>query len=155
MRYITGIAHVEVGRRHVDLGAQGARAIGKFAGLHALEQIEILFHGAVAVGAFLARLGERAAYLRTSSARQIAHVGFAFADQLHAPIRRAGRNNRRRKEAVFPVEAQPADVLHDGIDVLGLFFFGIGVVEAQVGLAAELRGQPKFRQMDLAWPMCR
>ncbi len=57
------IAHVEVGRRHVDLGAQGARAIGKLAGLHAREQIEILFDAAVAVGALLAGLGERAAIL--------------------------------------------------------------------------------------------
>ena len=41
----------------------------------------------------------------------------------------------------LPVEAQPADVGHDGIDVLLLFFFRVGVVEAQVGLAAELVGQ--------------
>jgi hypothetical protein len=32
---------------------------------------------------------------------------------------------------------------------------GVGVVEAQVELAAVLLGQPKLRQIDLAWPMCR
>ena len=43
-------------------------------------------------------------------------------------------------EAV-PLEAEPADVFLDGVDVLLLFFFGVGVVEAQVGFAAELVGE--------------
>ncbi len=58
-----GIAHVEVRRGHVDFGAQGARAVGEFAGLHALEQIEIFFDGAIAIGAVFAGLGEGAAVL--------------------------------------------------------------------------------------------
>ena len=57
------VAHVEVGRRHVDLGAQRARSVGELAGLHAREQVEVLLHGAVAVRALLAGLGERAAVL--------------------------------------------------------------------------------------------
>jgi hypothetical protein len=43
----------------------------------------------------------------------------------------------------IPLEAQPADVGHDGIDVLLLLFFRVRVVEAQVGLAAEFVGQTK------------
>jgi hypothetical protein len=45
--------------------------------------------------------------------------------------------------------------LDDGVDVLLLFLFGVGVVEAQVAHAAVVRARPKFRQMLLAWPMCR
>ena len=71
------VAHVEVGRGHVDLGPQGARAVGKFAGLHALEQVEVLFDGAVAIGAVLARLGQRAAVLAHFLGGQIADVGLA------------------------------------------------------------------------------
>ncbi len=41
----------------------------------------------------------------------------------------------------LPVEAEPAHVVLDGVDVLLLFFLGIGVVEAQVGFAAELVGE--------------
>ena len=41
----------------------------------------------------------------------------------------------------LPLEAEPAHVRLDGVDVLLLFLFGIGVVEAQVGLAAELVGE--------------
>ena len=72
------IAHVEVRRRHVDLGAQRARAVGKFAGLHALEQIEIFFDGAVAIGAVLAGLGQRAAVFANLLGRQIADIGLAL-----------------------------------------------------------------------------
>ena len=44
----------------------------------------------------------------------------------------------------LPLEAEPADVFLDGVDVLLLFFFGIGVVEAQVGFAAELVGEAEI-----------
>ena len=63
------VAHVEVGRRHVDLGAQRARAVRKLARLHAREQVEVLFDGAIAVRALLAGLGQRAAILRASAPR--------------------------------------------------------------------------------------
>ena len=52
-----GIAHVEIGRGHVDFGAEDARAIGKFAGAHAFKEIEIFFDGAIAEGAVFAGLG--------------------------------------------------------------------------------------------------
>src|SRR5438128_352916 len=49
------VTHPNVWRGHVDPGAQGARAVGKFACFHALEQIEAFCGGAIAVGAILAR----------------------------------------------------------------------------------------------------
>ena len=51
-----------------------------------------------------------------------------------------------------PLEAEPAHVLHDGIDVLGLFLLRIGVVEAQIGLAAELVGQSEIEANRLGVP---
>ncbi len=35
-------------------------------------------------------------------------------------------------QPVGPVEAQPAHVVHDGVDVFHVFLAGVGVVEAQV-----------------------
>ena len=46
-----GVAHVEIGRGHVDFGAEGAGSVGEFAGAHAFEEIEIVFDGAVSEGA--------------------------------------------------------------------------------------------------------
>ena len=60
------VAQIDVARRHVDLGAQHARAVGKFAGAHAAEQIEVFLDAALAERAVLARLGQRAARERAS-----------------------------------------------------------------------------------------
>ena len=54
-----------------------------------------------------------------------------------------------------PVEAEPADVFLDRLDVLLLFLDRVGVVEAQVAAPAELRAIPKFSASDLGWPMWR
>ena len=88
---------------------------------------------------------ERAAILADLLGGQIADVGLALADQLHGPLVELVEVVGGVEEAVFPLEAEPADVLHDGIDVLRLFLLGIGVVEAQVGLAAELRRQAEVQ----------
>src|SRR5580704_5628788 len=40
-------------------------------------------------------------------------------------------------EVVAPVEAEPMDVLLDGVDIFLLLLRGIGVVEAQIALAGE------------------
>jgi len=36
------VAQVEIGRGHVDLRPQGARAVGEFAAAHAPEEVEVL-----------------------------------------------------------------------------------------------------------------
>ena len=94
------IAHVEVRRRHVDLGPQRARAVGELAGLHAREEVEILFDGAIAIGAFFARLGERAAILAHLVGGQIADVGLAGLDELDGPLVELLEVVGRVKEAV-------------------------------------------------------
>ena len=57
------VAQVDVGRGHVDPGAQHARAVGELAGAHAREQVEALLDRPVAPRAVAAGLGERAAVL--------------------------------------------------------------------------------------------
>ena len=75
---------------------------------------------------------------RISSARQIVDVGLAGLDQLDRPLVELVEIVGGVEEAV-PVEAEPLDVFHDGVDVLGVFLLGIGVVEAQVGLCRRTR----------------
>ncbi len=134
------VAHVEVGRGHVDLGAQDAGAVGKLALAHALKQVEILLDAAVAVGAVCAGLGEGAAMLANLLGGEVIDVGLAGLDQLHRPREELIEVVGGVAETV-PLEAEPAHILLDGVHVLLLFLLGIGVVKAQVGEAAELVGQ--------------
>ena len=70
---------------------------------------------------------------------QIADVGLALLDEQHGPVVELLEIIGGVEQAV-PLEAEPLHVLHDRIDVLGLFLGGVGVVEAQVALAAVLEG---------------
>ena len=55
------VAHHEVRRGHVDLGAQHLLAIAELAGAHAAEQRQVLLHGAATPRARFAGFAERAA----------------------------------------------------------------------------------------------
>ena len=68
--------------------------------------------------------------------RQVADVRLAVFDQLDRPIVELLEVIGRVEQPIFPIAAQPADVVDDRIDVLLLFLGGIRVVEPQVELAA-------------------
>ena len=95
---------------------------------------------AIAIGALPARLGQRAAILAHLVAVEVADVRLALADQLDRPLVHLPEVVGAVKEPVIPLAAEPANVLDDGIDVFLLLLLRVGVVEAQVELAAELRG---------------
>ena len=139
------VAHVEVGMAHVDLGAQHARAVGKFARPHATEEIQILGHRAVAKGAVLSRFVEVAAVLADLLSRQVVDIGLAIFDQdLGKPVDFV-EVVRGIERLTVPAEAQPGHVLLDGLDVLDVFGAGVGVVVAQVALAAILGRQAEVQ----------
>ena len=132
------IAHVDVGRRHVDRRAQHVRAVGELAGAHAPEHVQVLGHRPRAMRAVAPGLGQRAAVLADLVGRQAVHVGVAAFDQ---PLRQRVHLLevvRGVEQPVVPVEAEPADVLLDRVHVLDVFLRRVGVVEPQVAQAAEL-----------------
>src|SRR5262249_28457901 len=55
-----GIPHVDIWRRHVDFGAQGARAVRKLPVLHAREEVQILLDASITVRTVLPWLGQGA-----------------------------------------------------------------------------------------------
>ena len=132
------VAQVDVAGRHVDLGAQHPRAVGELAGAHAAEQVEVLLDRTVAERAVAAGLGQGAAVGADLVLGLVVHIGLAGADQVLGPGIELLEIVRRVVEMVAPIEAEPVDVLLDGVDELLLFLGRIGVVEAQVALAAEL-----------------
>ena len=140
-----GIPHVDVSRRHVDPGAEHARAVGKFAGAHTGEQVEALVGGAVAPGTVGAGLRKRAAALADLVRREIVDIGVAGADQVPGPLVQALEVVRREIEMLAPVESEPADVPLDRVDVLVFFPGGIGVVEPHVATAAEVPPHPEIQ----------
>ena len=139
------IAHVDVGRRHVDLRAQHVRAVGKLARAHPPEQVEVLLDRPVAIRAVAARLGQRAAILADLVGRQAVDVGLAVANQLLGVAVHLLEVVRRVEHPIGPVEPEPADVLLNRVDVLDVFLRRVGVVEPQVAEAAEFLGDAEIQ----------
>ena len=131
------IAQIDVAARHVDLGPQHPRAIGKFAAAHAAKQVEVLLHGAVAERTVLAGLGQRAAVGANLVLALVVDIGLAGADQILGPAVEPLEIIRGVVEVLAPIEAEPAHVALDGVDIFLLFLGRIGVVETQIAAAAE------------------
>ena len=132
------VAQVDVAAGHVDLRAQRACAVGELARAHAAEQVEVLVDAAVAVRASCgparsACRGTRALRRRVRSQTKASpsRISFSRREVEHLEVVRG-------MAQVVPLEAEPAHVVLDGLDVLGVFLRRVGVVEAQVALAAEL-----------------
>ena len=130
------VAHVDVGRSHVDFCAEHQRAVGDFSVLHVLEQRKTLLHGAVAVLTFHAGLGERAAHFAHLLGRNVVDVSLALFNQLYRRFVHGVEIVGSKVHVAFP--AQPLDVGDNRADELVVLFHGVGVVETQVALAAVL-----------------
>ena len=72
-----GVAQVEVGRRHVDLGAQALFAVRVLPFPHLAEEAQVFLDRAVPEGALLPGLGERAARIFDLLGGKIAHERLA------------------------------------------------------------------------------
>ena len=107
------VAQVDVAAGHVDLRAQGARAVGELAGAHAPEQVEVLVD---ASGRGTANCGPARSACRDirapRSARQVADEGVALA---RSASRRRGRRPRSspRRGAARPSRS-PASARRPG-----------------------------------------
>ena len=132
------VAEVDVARGHVDLGAQHPRAVRELAGPHAAEEVEVLLDAPLAEGAVRARLGQRPARQPHLLLRLVVDIGLAGPDQVLGPLVELLEIVGGVVEVLAPVEAEPAHVALDRVDVLLLLLGRIGVVEAQAAMAAEL-----------------
>jgi hypothetical protein len=146
------IAQVQVRRRHVDLGPQHARAVRELALPHALEEVEVLLSGAIAMGAVPARVGQGAAIRADLVGALVVHVGGAGADQLLGPRVERREVVRRVVLVLPPLVPQPADVLLDRVGEMRLLLRRIGVVEAEVTDPAELLGHAEVEAEGLGVP---
>ena len=139
------IAQVHVRRRHVDLRTQHLGAVGKLAGGHALELIQVFLNAALAERAVLARLGQAAAVLARLLWCQLANIGLACLDQLDGPGVQLIEVIGGVAHIAAPFKAKPLDVGLDRINVFLLFLRGVGVVKTQVTDTAKLPGQTEVK----------
>ena len=137
------IAEHHVWMRHVDLGPEHFRAVRVLARLHFTEETEILLDGTVPPGAVGARRLHGAAVGPHFFEGLVVHVGQAALDELLGPfvelVEIVGSVALLR-----PLEAQPFDVFLDGIDILHVFLGRIGVVVAEIRLAAVFLGKAEI-----------
>jgi hypothetical protein len=85
-----------------------------------------------------ARRGQRAAVLAHCVGRQRVHIGKPSRDQPLGELVQLLVVVGGVVLAVAPLEAEPAHILPDRVDILHVFLDGVGVVEAEVALSAEL-----------------
>ena len=133
-----GVAQVDVGRGHVDLGAQDPGTVLVLAGAHAREQVQVLLDGAGAVGGVGAGLGERPTGLADLVGGEVVHERLAVLDEVDGPGVQLLEVVRGVEQVLAPVEAQPADVGLDAVDVLLLLLERVRVVEPEIAGATEL-----------------
>jgi len=127
-----GIAHHDIGRGHIDFGAQGMGAVGEFAGAHPLKQIEIFFNRAVSVRAFLARFRERSALFSDFIRIKRTDIGIAGFDEFNRKLIKFFEIIGGVKQPVFPVEPQPSDIVDDRLNIFHRFSRRIGVVQPKI-----------------------
>src|SRR5262245_22383788 len=131
------VAQIDVARGHVDLGPQHARCVREFAGPHAAEQVEVLFHRPFTPRTVASGLGQRPTVPSHLLLRLVVDIGLAAADQVLGPGVELLEIVRGMVEMRPPIETEPTHIAFDGIDIFLLLLGGIGVVEAQVTAAAE------------------
>ena len=140
------VPHEHVGVRHVDPRPQDRGAVGELPLSHAPEEVEVLGGRPIAVGARHPRPLEASPLLPDGLLGLGVHVGLPLHHQplgafVHLPEVVGGE-----VEVLAPVAAQPADVVLDRLDVLGVLRGGVGVVEAEVGAPPVAGSQAEVEQ---------
>lgn len=139
-----GVAEVHVGVGHVYLGTEHHGSFLYFAAVHLLEQLQVFFDGAVAVGAFHTRLGGGTFLFGYLFGSLFVDVGLAFLDEADGEVPQL-LEVVRSIVFVSPLVAQPLDILLDGLYIFHVFLGGVGVVETQVAYASVCGGDAEVK----------
>jgi hypothetical protein len=100
-------------------------------------------------------LGQRAAVLADLLAGEVVDVGLAGSDQVLGPLVELLEVVRGVVEVLAPVEAEPAHVALIASTYSCSSLAGLVSSKRRWQRPPNSRAMPKFRQIDLAWPMCR
>ena len=133
------VTHIHVGAGEVDFSAEGLFALLELACTHPAEEVEVLFRGAVAPRRGTGGLAcVAAAVLAHLVAGQVIDICLTLKDELFGILIALVEVVAAVEDAAVGVGTQPVQVLDDAVDILLPFTGGVGVVEAEVELAAVL-----------------
>ena len=119
--------------------------ISEIACLHASEEIEILIDASVTVRTVLARFSQRAPERTDLLSGEAVDIGMTTVDQLLGKFVQFVEIVGCVVKVTTPVEAEPLDRFDDGIDILLIFFFGVGVIETEVTDATVITGKTEVK----------
>ena len=97
------------------------------------------------MGAVPARFRQGAPVFPYLIGAEAVDVGLALFNQLNGVIIKPVKIIGGEIKPVLPVKTQPAYVVLDGLNILHIFLFRIGVIETQVALAAEFPRQSEVK----------
>ena len=133
--------HVRIG--HVDLCPEHHGALGHFAVVHLVEQLEALLCWAIAIGAGRAGLCGCAFLLGYLLAGLLVDVGLALLDEPHSKVPEL-LEIVGRIIYMSPFEAKPFYVALDALHILGILLLGIGIIEAEIADTSETLGDTEI-----------
>ena len=145
------IAQVHVVRLHVNFRSQRFFAVLELAVPHPLKQIEVFFDRSISIRAVFAGDIPTAPVLANFFKGLVTNVSVTVRDQLHRPLVKLIEVVGRKMLAV-PLKAQPLYIVTDRVNVFGVFFFRVRVVETKIALAIELFGDAKAQTDGFRMP---
>lgn len=104
------------------------------------------------MGTILSRFREGAAVFAHLLRRQVVHIGIALFDQMFGPLVKLVEIVRGEIGLIAPIEAEPPDIVLDGIDKFLLFLRGVCIVEPEIAAPAEFFGDSEIQANRLGVP---
>ena len=142
------VAHIDIGRRHINFGAQHCGAVCEFACTHVTKTCQVIRWGACAKRAIdtgFAKVTAVDAHLFCALFIDIRMACFnqTFSGRVHEVKVIAGLVLVQYAVG-FPRKTEPMYGVQYGVDVFGVFFFWIGVVKAQMANATVVACQSEI-----------
>ena len=126
------IAHVHVGRCHVDLCPQHALTLLELTTAHLFKQREVFLNRAITACGMRSRGGEVASLDPHFLGRIVLHISLTGLDQMNRAFVKKTEIIAREIKVITPIESQPTHIPLDALDILGFLLLRIRVIEPQM-----------------------
>ena len=133
-----GVAHVDIGGRHINLRTKSLCAVGELAVLHSLEKVKVFLYASIAVGAVLARGGKRSAVFSHLICIEVTYICLAVLDELYSIFVALIKVVGAVEDATGRLASEPHKVLINTLNILVVLLRGVSIVITKVEKSAIL-----------------